>query len=103
MLLDARCCWIEPVTTGRRWFQSVEIGARDVLGYDVFVPWEWGGEDYSVWGERLQTDALRREPFAPCRSVAFAALAAHAPRGHAARHERERERVFLSSEKLFIF
>jgi len=52
------------------WFQSVEIGARDVLGQRVWVPWEWGGADSGIDGDPRA---------APCRSAAFAYAAAHAP------------------------
>jgi len=55
-------------------FQSVEIAARDVLGYRVFVPWEWGGAlDGTQLAPRDFGDCV------PCRSAAFAFLAAHAP------------------------
>lgn len=50
-------------------FQSVEIGARDVLGRHVQVAWEWGGA--------VMDDSWRQ--FVPCRSISFAAFAAHMP------------------------
>lgn len=50
------------------WFQSVEIGARDVLGARIWTPWEFGG-----------ATPLGDAPHAPCRSMSFPAFAAHLP------------------------
>ena len=43
-------------------FQAMEIAVRDVRKQEVWIPWEW-----------------RDGQYAPCRSVAFAFIAAHAP------------------------
>mmetsp|Transcript_12809 Transcript_12809/g.40640 ORF Transcript_12809/g.40640 Transcript_12809/m.40640 type:complete len:163 (-) Transcript_12809:17-505(-) len=54
-------------------FQSVEVGARDVLEKrgGAATAWEWGGE------VAMGDESWRR--FVPCRSISFAALAAHLP------------------------
>ena len=56
-------------------FQASEIAARDVLGADVFVPWEFGGEKIS--GKQLPRAQYPDD--VPCRSISFPAVACHLP------------------------
>eukprot|EP00041_Stephanoeca_diplocostata_P032289 m.1031438 g.1031438 ORF g.1031438 m.1031438 type:complete len:705 (+) comp24122_c0_seq11:414-2528(+) len=56
-------------------FQSSEIGARDVLKLHVFTPWEFGGNTHSgivLPGEQLGENI-------PCRSITFPVVSSYVP------------------------